>query len=75
MSEDEIIKGLVSQQNFDEAETYLNDNVLDKRQEVYTIQKSRRYIKINANEPSVSQNKRNLLFFQSSINQFFIFYF
>ncbi len=42
VSEDEIIKGLVSQQNFDEAETYLNDNVLDKPQEFYTIEKIRK---------------------------------
>ena len=42
VSEDEIIKGFVSQQNFDEAETYLNDNVLDKPQEFYTIEKIRK---------------------------------
>lgn len=42
VSEDEIIKGLVSQQNFDEAETYLKDNVLDKPQEFYTIEKIRK---------------------------------
>ncbi len=42
VSEDEIIKGLVSQQNFDEAETYLKDNVLDKPQEFYSIEKIRK---------------------------------
>jgi type I restriction enzyme R subunit len=33
VTEDAIIKDLVSQQNFDEAETYLKDKVLDKPQE------------------------------------------
>ena len=30
VTEDAIIKGLVSQQNFEEAEMYLKDEVLDK---------------------------------------------
>jgi type I restriction enzyme R subunit len=39
---DAIIKDLVSQQNFDEAETYLKDKVLDKPQEFFTIDKLRK---------------------------------
>ncbi len=42
VAEDAIIKDLVSQQNFDEAETYLNDNVLDKPQGLFTIEKIRK---------------------------------
>ncbi len=42
VTEDAIIKGLVSQQNFDEAETYLEDKVLDKPQEFFTIDKLRK---------------------------------
>ncbi len=47
VSEDAIIKGLVSQQNFDEAETYLNDNVLNKPQEFYTIEKIRKSLDLD----------------------------
>jgi len=42
VTEDAIIKDLVSQQNFDEAETYLKDKVLDKPQEFFTIDKLRK---------------------------------
>ena len=42
VTEDPIIKELVSQQNFDEAETYLKEKVLDKPQEFYTIEKIRK---------------------------------
>lgn len=42
ISEDAIIKELVSKQNFDEAEIYLNDEVLDKPQEFFTIDKLRK---------------------------------
>ncbi len=42
VTEDAIIKGLVSQQNFDEAETYLKDKFLDKPQEFFTIDKLRK---------------------------------
>jgi type I restriction enzyme R subunit len=42
VKEDAIIKDLVSQQNFDEAETYLKDKVLDKPQEFFTIDKLRK---------------------------------
>lgn len=42
VAEDVIIKDLVSQQNFDEAETYLKDKVLDKPQEFFTIDKLRK---------------------------------
>ena len=42
VTEDVIIKDLVSQQNFDEAETYLKTNVLDKPQEFFTIDKLRK---------------------------------
>ena len=40
--EDVIIKDLVSQQNFDEAESYLKDKVLDKPKEFFTIDKLRK---------------------------------
>ena len=42
VTDDAIIKGLVSQQNFDEAETYLKDEVLDKPNEFFTIEKIRK---------------------------------
>ena len=42
VSEDAIIKDLVSQQNFDEAESYLKDKVLDKPKEFFTIDKLRK---------------------------------
>ena len=42
VTEDAIIKGLVSQQNFGDAETYLKDKVLDKPQEFFTIDKLRK---------------------------------
>ena len=42
VTEDAIIKDLVSQQNFDEAEIYLKDKVLDKPQEFFTIDKLRK---------------------------------
>jgi len=42
VTEDAIIQDLVSQQNFDEAETYLKDKVLDKPQEFFTIDKLRK---------------------------------
>jgi type I restriction enzyme R subunit len=42
VTDDAIIKGLVSQQNFDEAETYLKDEVLDKPNEFFTIDKIRK---------------------------------
>ena len=42
VTEDTIIKNLVSQQNFDEAETYLKDKVLDKPKEFFTIDKLRK---------------------------------
>ena len=42
ISEDAIIKDLVSKQNFDEAEIYLKDEVLDKPQEFFTIDKLRK---------------------------------
>ncbi len=42
VTEDAIIKDLVSQQNFGEAETYLKDKVLDKPQEFFTIDKLRK---------------------------------
>lgn len=44
VAEDVIIKDLVSQQNFDEAETYLKDKVLDKPQEFFTIDKLRKSV-------------------------------
>ena len=40
--EDQIIKDLVNQQNFEEAETYLKDKVLDRPQEFFTIDKLRK---------------------------------
>ncbi len=42
VTENTIIKDLVSKQNFDEAETYLKDKILDKPQEFYTIEKIRK---------------------------------
>ena len=42
VTDDAIIKGLVSQQNFDEAETYLKEEVLDKPNEFFTIEKIRK---------------------------------
>ncbi len=42
VTENEIIKNLVSQQNFDEAEIYLKDKVLDKPKEFFTIDKLRK---------------------------------
>lgn len=39
---DKVIQDLVKQQNFDDAETYLKDKVLDKPQEFFTIEKLRR---------------------------------
>lgn len=39
--EDKTIRGLVSRQNFGEAETYLRDEVLDKPTEFFTIEKLR----------------------------------
>ena len=42
VTEDVIIKGLVSQQNFAEAETYLKDRVLDTSQGFFTIEKLRK---------------------------------
>ena len=42
VTDDAIIKGLVSKQNFDEAETYLKDEVLDKPNEFFTIEKIRK---------------------------------
>ena len=42
VTEDVTIKDLVSQQNFDEAETYLKDWVLNKPQEFFTIDKLRK---------------------------------
>ena len=42
VTEDAVIKDLVSKQNFDEAETYLKDKVLDKPQEFFTIDKLRK---------------------------------
>ena len=40
--EDQIIQDLVKQQNFEEAETYLRDEVLDRPKEFYTIEKLRK---------------------------------
>ena len=40
--EDKIIQDLVKQQNFNDAETYLKDKVLDKPQEFFTIEKLRK---------------------------------
>ena len=42
VSEDEIIKDLVFKQNFYEAEIYLKDKILDKPQELFTIDKLRK---------------------------------
>ena len=42
VTEDAIIKNLVSRQNFDEAGTYLKDKVLDRPQEFFTIDKLRK---------------------------------
>ena len=45
--ENSIIKDLVSQQNFDEAETYLRDNILDKPKEFFTIEKIRKSLALD----------------------------
>ena len=45
--EDEIIKDLVSRQNFDEAEAYLKDKVLDKPREHFTIEKLRKSLSLD----------------------------
>ena len=42
VTEDAIIKDMVNKQNFDEAETYLKDKVLDKPNEFFTIEKIRK---------------------------------
>ena len=42
VTEDAIIKGWFLKQNFDEAETYLKDEVLDKPNEFFTIEKIRK---------------------------------
>ncbi len=40
--EDDVIEGLVTRRDFDQAESYLNDNVLDRPQEFFTIEKLRK---------------------------------
>ena len=42
VTDDAIIKGWFLKQNFDEAETYLKDKVLDKPNEFFTIEKIRK---------------------------------
>ncbi len=52
--EDTIIKDLVSKQNFDEAETYLKEKVLDKPQEFFTIEKLRKALGLDR-RPTVQE--------------------
>lgn len=49
INDNKFIKDLVAEQNFEEAEKYLKDEILDKPQEFFTIEKLRKSIGLDRN--------------------------